>query len=90
MSTLHDLIINADNSTASLLTTYQVDGVGTDYSLPTYAMNTQSGFQNYKLPFPFSQVQQGKFVSFKFAVSSTAAWRFLGATLYFMPDRVPM
>jgi hypothetical protein len=88
VSTFNDLMMTMDNSPATLSTTYQVNGVSTDYSLVDYAMNTQPGIQDIRFPFPFSQVQQGKNISFKWAVSGTSFWRILGATFDFTPDRV--
>lgn len=88
VSNFNDLMMTMDNSPTTLSTTYQVNGVSTDYNLVDYAMNTQSGIQDIRFPFPFSQVQQGKNVSFKWAVSGTSFWRILGATFDFTPDRV--
>jgi hypothetical protein len=88
VSTFNDLMMTTDRSDATLGTTYQVNGVATDYNLMNYTMNTQPGIQDIRFPFPFSQVQQGKNVSFKWAVSGTTFWRILGATFDFTPDRV--
>ncbi len=88
VSTFNDLMMTTDRSDATLATTYQVNGVATDYNLVNYTMNTQPGIQDIRFPFPFSQVQQGKNISFKWAVSGTSFWRILGATFDFTPDRV--
>jgi hypothetical protein len=91
-SVFDELWITADRSDASLVTTFQVDGINTDYTIggaSGFAMNVQSGTQNRKIPFPFSQVQQGKQVNFKWTVSGSSYWRILGAELAFMSDRYP-
>ena len=85
-STFHDLFMTTENSDSSLVTTYQIDGVNTDYSLWTKAMNVTSGIQNFKLPFPFSQIQQGKYIDFKWTITGTSAWRILAADLEFYSD----
>ncbi len=85
----NEVQVTADSSAETLATTYQVNDVATDYSLRGYVMNTASGLQNFRLAFPFDQVQQARNLSLKFAVSGTTFWRILGATLDFVPDLVP-
>ena len=83
-----ELYITADNSDASLVTTFFLDGVNTEYSLANFTMTTDSGNQDFKLPFPFTEIHQGKNISLKFSVTGTADWRLLNANLYYTPDRV--
>ena len=89
VSVFHDLIVTTEQSDETLTTTFRVDGAGTAYTLGAKAMNSTTGFQNFKLPFPFTQLQQGKYIDFKFAVSGTTPWRVLNANLYTMPDGFP-
>ena len=85
-SKFNDLYMTTDNSGETLATTFQANGTNTDYSLASYLMNTTSGFQNIRRPFPVSQVQQGKNVRFKWSVSGSTFWRLLGATFDYTPD----
>lgn len=89
-STYQDLFVTSDNSNSTLSTSYQIDGNSTDNSLNSYLMNTQSGRQNVRIPFPSSQVTQGKTINLKFSVSSTSAWRFLNGTLGYISDVQPL
>lgn len=89
VSVFTDFTVTSDNSDETLVTTFQGDGIDTDYSLGSYMMNATGGIQNKRLPFPSSQRQQGNNISLKLSVSGTSFWRILGATLDFMPKRVP-
>jgi hypothetical protein len=88
-SVFNDVQITTDESEESLVTTFQVNGAGTDYSLSSKAMNDYDGIQNFRLSFPFTQIQQGRNISLEFAVTGGSFWRILGATLDFVPDIVP-
>lgn len=88
-SFFNDLQVTADSSVETAVTTFRVNDVATDYSLRSYVMNTAAGLQNFRLSFPFSQVQSGRNINFKFAVSGTTFWRILGGSLDFTPDLVP-
>lgn len=89
ISDFNELLSVSDNSTETLATSFQVNGVtNTDYSLGSYAMNTTDGIQAFKLPFSSSEIQQGRNISFKFSVSGTTFWRLLGVTFDFTPDLV--
>lgn len=85
----HSLRITTAQSASTLSTTYQFNGNGTDYSFGSYAMNQATGYQNFKLPFPATEVSQGKFLNLKFAVTGTAYWRILNASIYHMKDVLP-
>lgn len=85
----NDVQLTTDESEESLVTTFQVNGASTDYSLSSKAMNDYDGIQNFRLSFPFSQIQQGRNISLEFAVTGGSFWRILGATLDFVPDIVP-
>ncbi len=89
-STFQDFRVTAENSSETLVTTYRVNDVATDYSFGSYAMNTKSGLQNFNLPFPITQIDRGNNVNFNFAVTGTTAWRILGFTLGYIPDRIPL
>lgn len=89
-STFLDMRVTAQNSAETLVTTYRVNDVATDYSFGTYAMNTKSGLQNFNLPFPITQIDRGNNINFNLAVSGTTAWRILGFTLTYVPDRIPL
>lgn len=87
-STFNNLYLTMDNSASSIASSYQVNGINTDYSLATYAMNTTSGVNDIRLPFSFSQIQRAKNINFLWTVSSTVFWRLLGASFDFVPDKV--
>lgn len=88
-STFDALFLTTDRSDATLTTTYQVNGINTDYSFNgTMAMNSTAGIQNKKLPFPLDGVEQGKQINFKFSVTGSSFWRLLGGTLDYKPDPV--
>ena len=86
LSTFHDLFMETEQSDATLQTAYYVNGSGSGYSLGNKVMNTTTGIQNFKLPFPFSQIQQGKTISFKWTVTSASSWRILASDLSFYAD----
>lgn len=83
------LYLTTENSDSTIQTTYQVNGIGTDYSLASYQMNTNSGIQNFKLPFYQTEVQQAKLINLKWTVAGSSFWRFLNGTLYYQPQRLP-
>lgn len=88
ISVYNDLYFTTENSAETVGTMFRIDGIGTEYSLSNYNMNTTAGFQNVRIPFPFTQLQQGRNIDFKFSVTGATAWRILAATLDFTPDRV--
>jgi hypothetical protein len=85
----HSLRLTTAQSDSTLSTTYQFNGNGTDYSFGDYAMNQATGYQNFKLPFPASEVSQGKFLNLKFSVTGTSYWRILNASIYHRKDALP-
>ncbi len=87
-SLYNDLFMTMDRSGETLTPVFQVDGISTDESLYSVVMNTQSGVQNVRIPFPWDSLHQGKNISFKFSVTGSSFWRLLGATLDFAPERV--
>lgn len=88
-TTFLDLFLTTINSAATVQTEYYVDEHSTAISMPSYAMNTKSGYQNFRLPFSVSGLKQGKYISFKWTISSIYTWRLLNANLYFMNDPEP-
>lgn len=88
-STFHDLWVTTENSDSTLGTIFYTDGNSSGHSLASIVMNIGGGQQNRKLPFPFSQIQQGKYINFKWSVTSSSAWRLLQGDLEYVPDRVP-
>ena len=83
------LHLTAINSPETLQTKYYIDQYATEYDLGNYPMNTTLGLQNYRLPFPTEQIQQGKVISFKFMINSTHDWRLLNTNLYYQPEQEP-
>jgi hypothetical protein len=83
------LYTTTDSSDSTLATSYQVEGIPTDYSFGSSAMNGTTGLQTIKQPFPVTEVQQGRFISVKWQVPGTSFWRILVANLYFDRDNVP-
>lgn len=84
------LYMTTDNSDSTLATSYQFNGdESTNYSLGSYQMNQKDGIQNFKLPFSASSGVQGKYISFKWSVSGTSAWRILNGDLFYDKDLIP-
>lgn len=84
-----NLRITSDDSADTIGTVFQVNNVNTNFSLGNYAMNTKSGLQSIKLPFPTTEIQKGRNIDFKFSVTGTTRWRVLGMVLDYIPDKVP-
>ncbi len=82
--------VTAQNSDATLQTDYFVDGVNTPIALADFVMTTDSGNQDFQLPFSMTELQQGKNISFKFTVAGQNDWRLLHGTLYHTPEVVPI
>ena len=80
--------MTTENSGSTLATTYQVDGVNTDYSLASRAMDAVGGFQLFNLPFSTTNLKRGRTISFTWTVSSAVDWRILGAELFFDSEKV--
>lgn len=83
------LYMTTDPSDSTLTTSFQINGIPTDYSMGSFQMNSTTGFQNFKLPFGASEVQTGKNISFKWSVSGTSFWRISNGTLYHQPLALP-
>ncbi len=79
----------SDPSDATLTTSYQLNDSGTYVTLSTTTMNSTSGIQNLKFPFPIEEVQQSRYVNTKWSVSGTTFWRILAGNIYFDKDVVP-
>jgi hypothetical protein len=89
-TTFTKLYVTTDRSDSALAASFQVNGsTTTDYSLGVATMNATAGFQNLKLPFSASTVQQGKFINMKFDVNGSAFWRINEADLYYTPGLDP-
>lgn len=87
-NTFKSLFMTTENSGSTLATTYQVDGVNTDYSLASRAMDAVGGFQLFNLPFSTTNLKRGRTISFTWTVSSAVDWRILGAELFFDSEKV--
>ena len=88
LNTFRSLYLTSIYSNETLNTTYFVDGVNSELTLPTYNMSTiGSGYQNFKIPFRTTDLLQGKYISFKFAVTGTSNWRLLGGNFYYTPEQ---
>ena len=87
-SKFQHLYTTTDNSDSTLSTAYQIDGVSTDYNFGSSAMNGTSGIQNIKMPFPITEIQQGRLVNIKWAISGTSFWRIINGGLYFDRDLI--
>lgn len=83
------LYTTTDSSDSTLIPTYQVDGIDTDYSFGSSQMNATTGIQNLKFPFPVEEIQQGRYISLNWAVTGTSFWRILAGNLYFDRDITP-
>lgn len=83
------LYITTDASDSTVVTTNQIDGIPTDYSMGSVQMNATTGIQNFKLPFASSEIQTGKYISLKWSVAGTTFWRINNANLYFQPLPTP-
>lgn len=83
------LWMTTDTSDSTLTNTFQINGIASDYSLGSSQMNGTSGLQNLKFPFPMSEVQQGKYINFKWSVSGSSFWRILNGSVYFQPSMIP-
>jgi len=83
------LYVTTDYSPETLATIFQVNGIDSNYSMGSYAMNSKNGIQNFKLPFGTGEVVQGKYISFKWSVSSSNFWRILQGNTYYDRDIVP-
>jgi hypothetical protein len=88
-SNFNYLYMTTDASDSTLASSYQVNGIATDYSLASVQMNGTTGIQNFKLPFAMSEVQTGKLLSFKWSVTGTSFWRINNGTLYHEPLALP-
>lgn len=83
------LYMTTDSSDATFTGTFQINGIATNYALASLQMNSTTGFQNFKLPFSASEVQTGKDISFKWAVSGTSFWHISNGALYHQPLALP-
>ena len=88
-TTFDELFMTTINSDATLETEYYVNEDGNAISMADYAMDTKTGYQNFKLPFSVSKLKQGKYISFKWSISSINAWRLLNGNLYYTSDPAP-
>lgn len=83
------IYMTTDNSDSTLATSYQIDGGTVSYTMGSRQMNTTGGIQNFKLPFSFSEVQLGRYVSFQWTVAGTTFWRILNGNIYYTPGLEP-
>ncbi len=88
-STMNLLRVTTENSAETLTTSFRINGIETDYSMGSRAMDVTSGFQNFALPFTSSEVRIGRYISCRFGVTGTTDWRVLSANLYGVPDLEP-
>lgn len=87
--TFIDLYMTTTNNAGTLETDYYVDGVNTAFALNDYTMNSESGLQDFRLPFPMTQLVQGKTLSLLWTVNGTSDWSLLSGTVYFDMDSNP-
>jgi len=80
------IYMTTNRSDATLQTEYYLDGVNTAHDFASYQMNGESGIQDFKLPVPFNQAQQGKFLSLKWTVNSATDWALLNSAVYYDTD----
>lgn len=85
-----DVYITSENSDATLQADYFIDGINTAFGLADVVMNLDTGIQDFQLPFPMTEIQQGKTISIKFTVTGSDTWRLLHSSLYFDPEKVPI
>ena len=89
ISSYRQLYMTTENSASTLATTFQMNGINTNYSLGTVAMTQTTGINNFKLPFTNAEVQLGKYISFKWTVTGSSFWRILNGNLYSTPANEP-
>ena len=82
------LYLTTMNSAETLISEYFVNGVAGGHAFPDVVMDANAGYQDVKIPFTTTMLQQGNFISLKFSVDSTTNWRLLNASLYFEPDKI--
>ena len=83
------LYMTTTNSESDMSTSYFLDGKITEHSMGPWAMNTTTGYQNFKLPFSMEGAQKSKYVKFKWTVTGSDAWKILNANIYYQPDPIP-
>lgn len=83
------IYLTADRSDSTISTSFRINGDETENSLGNFTMNQGVGFQNVKVPFYQSEVQQGKYLGLKWSVSGTDFWRLVNANVYFQRVTVP-
>lgn len=88
--TFSSIFMTTENSNSILNTQYFINEYDGGIEMSTYSMNTQNGYQNFKLPFSAEALQQGKYISVRWAISSAVPWRLLNANLYYSVDPEPM
>ena len=89
-TTFRDLYVTTTESPASLQTEFFVNATSLSNAMPTYAMDTESGLQDFRIPFPQDTVvKNSKTISFKWTVSSVYDWNILWANLYHDPEIIP-
>lgn len=87
-SILDSVYLITDENQETLETSYFIDGTATEHAMPDLIMNTFSGYQDVKLPFSDTSLEQGNIIQFKFAVNGTTNWRLLNASLNFDSEKI--
>ena len=78
------------NAEETLETDYYVDGVNSALGLADYSMDTNSGYQIFKLPFASTSFQQGKSIAFEWSVNGGSFWNLLSGSLAFASEPLPI
>jgi len=87
-TTFRDLFMTTTESAATLETDYFINGISAAYSLADYAMDGVSGYQDFRIPFATTDIEQGKTIAFRWTITSDLAWQILWANLYHEPDTI--
>jgi hypothetical protein len=86
ISMFDDFYMTTSNSVETLQTDFYINGINTAHAFPSYAMDTESGVQDFRLPFTTSLPEQAKMIEFLWTVNGTVDWRILNANLYYSPE----
>lgn len=86
--TFSDLFMTTTNSDATLQTQYYLDGVNSPFSFANYTMNSESGLQDFRLPFPSTQANVAKTISLKWTVTGQSKWNILNGNLCYTSDTI--
>lgn len=83
------IYMTTDKSDATLSSDFFTDGLSTINPLGSYQMNTKDGYNNFKIPFRQTDMQQSKFIGIRWNITGTDFWRIINANLYYNKGVVP-